>query len=75
MKLTNQVNLFGNGASLVWRTFFVDFFGNGNLVYYHPKGPLISLQNALAEKLNAILATHLQPVSLNQMEYQPVWVK
>jgi hypothetical protein len=75
MKSKNQVNLSGNGALLISHAFLAGFFGNGNLVDNRPKGPLISLQNAFAEKLNAICAMYLQPVLFNQMEYQPVWVK
>jgi len=75
MKPKNQVNLFGNGASSILRTFLSGSHGRGNLFYYHPRGPLISLQNVLAEKLNAIYAMYLQPILFNQFEYQPVRVK
>ena len=43
MKPKNQVKLFGNGASLISRTFLAGSSGKGNLFYYHPSGPLISL--------------------------------
>jgi len=75
MKSKNQVDLSEDGAPLVAHAFLGGFFGSGNLVYYHPKGPLINLQNVLAKKLMAIYAAYLQPVFFNQLEYQPVWVK
>ena len=75
MKSKNHVNLFGNGASLFWCTFLAGCFGKGNLFYYHPKGPLISLQKLLTETPNAIHAVNLQPVYLTKKRIQPVWVK
>ncbi len=75
MKFQNQLNLFGNGASLILSTLLAGFFGKGNLFPYHPKGPLISLQILLIGKSDAIYPVNLQPVFLSKVEYQPVWVK